>query len=100
MCELCPVIAVNATDTVGPTRLRLLTAGSVKLPVVVVDQVDGAPAYYVFDVATLQAAMTNQLSPTPLAAALDTYTLVARTPSPRQRNEPRNPARRWWRTAG
>jgi hypothetical protein len=75
-----PVIAVNATDTVGPTRLRLLTAGSVKLPVVVVDQVDGAPAYYVFDVATLQAAMTNQLSPTPLAAALDTDTLVARAP--------------------
>ena len=75
-----PVIAVNATDTVGPTRLRLLTAGSVKLPVVVVDQVDGAPVYYVFDVATLQAAMTNQLSPTPLAAALDTGNLVARAP--------------------
>ncbi len=75
-----PVIAVNATDAVGPTRLRLLTAGSSKLPVVVVATVDGAPAYYVFDVATLQAAMANQLSPTPLTEALDTGALVARAP--------------------
>jgi hypothetical protein len=75
-----PVIAVYATDTVGPTRLRLLTAGSSKLPVVIVGAVDGAPAYYVFDVATLQAAMTNQLSPTPLTEALDAGALVARTP--------------------
>ena len=74
-----PVIAVNATDTVGPTRLRLLTAGSAKLPVVVVDEVDGAPAYYVLDVAHLQAALTNQLSPTQLNDALDTGALVART---------------------
>jgi hypothetical protein len=75
-----PVIAVNATDTVGPTRLRLLTAGSSKLPVVVVADVDGALAYYVFDVATLQTAMTNQLSRTPLTEALDTGALVARAP--------------------
>jgi hypothetical protein len=72
------VIVVNATDTVGPTRLRLLTAGSSKLPVVVIAEVDGAPAYYVFDVATLQAAMVNQLSPTPLTEALDTGAMVAR----------------------
>lgn len=75
-----PVIAVNSTDTVGPTRLRLLTAGSSKLPVVVVATIDGTPAYYVFDVAALQAAMTNQLSPTPLADALDLDALVARAP--------------------
>ena len=75
-----PVIVVNATDTVGPTRLRLLTAGSAKLPVVVVAQVDGAPAYYVFDVGSLQAAVMNQLSPTPLMQVLDASALVARTP--------------------
>lgn len=75
-----PVIAVNATDAVGPTRLRLLTAGSAKLPVVVVAEVDGAPAYYVFDVGTLQAAVTNQLSPTPLLQVLDADALVARAP--------------------
>lgn len=75
-----PVIAVNAADTVGPTRLRLLTAGSAKLPVVVVDQIDGAPAYYLSDVATMQAAMANQLSAITLTEALDTEALGARTP--------------------
>ena len=75
-----PVIAVNATDTVGPTRLRLLTAGSSKLPVVVVADVDGTPTYYVLDVATLQTAMTDQLSATPLTDALDTGAIVARPP--------------------
>lgn len=49
-----PVIAVTATDSVGPTRLRLLTAGSAKLPVVVMADLRGAPAYHVFDEPTEQ----------------------------------------------
>jgi hypothetical protein len=74
-----PVISVAATDSVGPTRLRLLTAGSVKLPVVVVAQADGGQAYYVMDVATLQGALTNQLSATPITDTLD---LGTREPRP------------------
>jgi hypothetical protein len=65
------VITVAATDSVGPTRLRLLTAASVKLPVVVVAQADGGPSYYVMDVATLQSALTNQLSATSITETLD-----------------------------
>lgn len=65
-----PVIAVIATDSVGPTRLRLLTAGSAKLPVVVVADLRGAPAYHVFDVAQLQTALTGQLSATRMDEAL------------------------------
>jgi len=65
------VISVAATDSVGPTRLRLLTAGSVKLPVVVVAPADGGLSYYVMDVATLQAALTNQLSATSITDILD-----------------------------
>jgi len=71
------VIAVNAAEAVGPTRLRMLTAGSAKLPVVVVGELDGEPAYYVFDVASLQTALTNQLSAISLADTLD---LGARSP--------------------
>jgi hypothetical protein len=74
-----PVISVAATDSVGPTRLRLLTAGSVKLPVVIVAQADSSPAYYVMDVATLQGALTNQLSATSITETLD---LGAREPRP------------------
>ena len=67
-----PVIAVPAADGVGPTRLRLLTARSAKLPVViVVEAADGTPGYHVFDVASLQSALTNQLSATQMAQALD-----------------------------
>jgi len=66
-----PVIAVDATDAVGPTRLRLLTAGSARLPVVVVAPAAGAAAYHVFDVASLQRALTDQLSATPMTEALD-----------------------------
>ena len=72
------VISVAATDSVGPTRLRLLTAGSVKLPVVVVAVADDAPTYYVMDVGTLQVALTNQLSATSISETLD---LQARVPS-------------------
>ena len=75
-----PVIAVNATDTVGPTRLRLLTAGSAKLPVVVVGEVDGAPAYYVFDVADAAGRVDESAVPDPAVQMLDTDALVARAP--------------------
>jgi hypothetical protein len=73
------VIAINAADGVGPTRLTLLTAGSSKLPVVVMAQADGPPAYYVFDVAGLQGALTNQLSATPVREAVQ---LSTRQPRP------------------
>jgi hypothetical protein len=74
-----PVIAVAATDLVGPTRLRLLTAGSVKLPVVITRQVADAPSYFVMDVASLQSDLTNQLSATSIADIVD---LDAREPRP------------------
>lgn len=63
-------IVLQATDTVGPTRLQLLTAASTKLPVVVVDQSVEPAGYYVYDVAAVQAAVTNVLSATRLAEAL------------------------------
>ena len=95
------VIAINAADGVGPTRLVLLTAGSSKLPVVVMAQADGPPAYYVFDVAGLQAALTNQLSATLVREALQ---LSARHNRDRRWRRPRwrrrLPATRWRRTAG
>jgi hypothetical protein len=65
-----PVITVQATETVGPTRLQMLTAGSVKLPVVIVAQGNEGVSYHVFEVASLQAGLTNQLSATPVAEAL------------------------------
>ena len=74
------VIAVNATDSVGPTRLRLLTAGSSKLPVVIVAEVAADPAYFVMDVATLQTALTNQLSATLITDTLDLGSREARAP--------------------
>ena len=73
------VISVAATESVGPTRLALLTAGSVKLPVVIVAQSGDGPSYFVMDVATLQSALTNQLSATSIADTLD---LDAREPRP------------------
>lgn len=65
-----PVIAISATDFVGPSRLRLLTAGSAKLPVVVVADLAGVPAYHVFDVAGLQTALGGRLSATRMDEAL------------------------------
>ena len=64
------VITVPATDAVGPTRLKLLTARTGKLPVVIV--VDGAsgPEYHVLALPDLQIALTNQLSATALGQAL------------------------------
>lgn len=64
------VIAVDATQTVGPTRLRLLTARSSRLPVVVVDHAGDDAVYHVFDIAGLQATMGTQLSATVLHEAL------------------------------
>ncbi len=74
-----PVIAIKAEDSVGPTRLHLLTASSAKLPAVVVaESVDGRD-YHVYDVATLQAALAGALSATVLTEVLD---LARRQPAP------------------
>lgn len=65
-------ILVKASETVGPTRLRMLTAGSAKLPVIVVlAGPDGQPAYFVFDVAALQAELSDKLSAIPVSEVLD-----------------------------
>ena len=73
-------IVLQSTDTVGPTRLQLLTASSTKLPVVVVEQAGGGSIYHVFDVAAVQAALTNVLSATRLPGALDLDERSARQP--------------------
>ena len=70
-------IALAGTDGVGPTKVTLLTAGSAKLPVVVVDRSGDEPCYFVFDVASLQGALAGQQSTSDLAHALD---LQARQP--------------------
>jgi hypothetical protein len=70
MVRIQPVIAVRATETVGPTRLQMQTAGSAKLPVVIIVQDADAVSYHLFDVASLQAGLANQLSATPIAVAL------------------------------
>lgn len=75
-----PVIAVPATDGVGPTKLQLLTAASAKLPVVVVAGAADAPAYHVYSVASLRAALADQLSATRLADALDLTGQESRPP--------------------
>jgi len=74
------VIAVPASDTVGPTRLKLLTARTGKLPVVVVVDGVAGPEYHVLAMTELQAAMTNQLSATPLHEALDLSSSTPREP--------------------
>lgn len=74
------VIAVNATDTVGPTRLRVLTASSSRQPVVVVADTGNAVAYHVFDVDTVRSAMGAQLSATKLDEALGLGDQTAREP--------------------
>ena len=70
MVRIQSVIALQATETVGPTRLQMLTAGSAKLPVVIIEQAGADTRYHVFDVASLQTGLTNQLSATPIAEAL------------------------------
>lgn len=74
------VIAVPGSDTVGPTRLKLLTARTGKLPVVVIADGAAGPEYHVLALADLQAALTNQLSATTLSAALDLAAAAPRSP--------------------
>ncbi len=74
-----PAIVIQASDNVGPTRLRVQTASSAKLPVVVREDRDGAAEYHVFTVSSLQAALTDHLSTDGLVAALG---LADRTPIP------------------
>lgn len=73
-------IVVKAADTVGPVRLQLLTARSAKLPVVVLGEAEGQPAYHVFDVSSLQAELADQLSATHLDQALRLSDRTAREP--------------------
>lgn len=75
------VITVPASDRVGPTRLKLLTARTGKLPVVVVAEGAAGPEYHVLTLNELQAALTNQLSATPLSEALDLAAGSPRTPA-------------------
>ncbi len=74
-----PAIVLQASDSVGPTRLRVQTASSAKLPVVVCEDRDGVAEYHVFTVAGLQSALTDHLSTDGLADAL---ALADRTPTP------------------
>lgn len=74
------VIAVPSSDTVGPTRLKLLTARTGKVPVVVVVDGEAGPEYHVLTMPALQAALTNQPSATALHEALDLTAGAARTP--------------------
>ena len=71
------VIAIRAQDAVGPTRLALLTAGSAKLPAVVIVGYAPECSYHVFDVDSLQSALVGALSATTVAEVLD---LAAREP--------------------
>ena len=71
---------VKAADTVGPVRLQLLTARSAKLPVIVLGEGEGPPSYHVFDVASLQAELADQLSATHLDEALRLSERTAREP--------------------
>lgn len=72
-----PVIAIRAEDSVGPTRLDLLTASSAKRPAVVVASTSSGPDYHVFDVASLQSALSGALSATVVS---DVLNLAAREP--------------------
>ncbi len=65
------VVAVNATDGVGPTRLALLTASSSRQPVVVVEHRATGPVYHVFDVSGLNEQLAGQLSAVPVGEALN-----------------------------
>ena len=64
------VIAVKAEDSVGPTRLHLLTVNSAKLPAVVVARSSHGPGYHLYDVASLQAALAGAPSATVLSEVL------------------------------
>jgi hypothetical protein len=72
-------IVVQATENVGPTRLRLQTAASAKLPVVVRELRDDVAEYHVFTVASLQAALIDRAA---AHALVDALGLADRTPAP------------------
>lgn len=73
------VVAVGADETVGPLRLRLLTAASTRMSVVVTAGDPAAPEYHVFVLADVQPRLAQQLSTTPLREALD---LAGHAPRP------------------
>ena len=77
--QIEPVIAIKAENSVGPTRLNLLTASSAKRPAVVITTADGVPGYHVYDVASLQSALAGALS---AAALSDVLHLADRDPAP------------------
>ena len=93
-------IVVKAADTVGPVRLQLLTARSVKLPVVVLWETEAPLAYYVFDVSSLQAELADQLSATHVDEALQLSERTAREPVAPGRRPPLRPEHPSWTTAG
>lgn len=66
-----PVVAVGADETVGPLRLRLLTAASTRMSVVVTAGDPAAPEYHVFVLGDVQQRLARELSATPLREALD-----------------------------
>lgn len=66
-----PVVAVGADETVGPLRLRLLTAASTRMNLVVTTGDPTAPDYHVFVLAEVQPLLARELSGTPLRQALD-----------------------------
>lgn len=74
-----PVVAVGADETVGPLRLRLLTAASTRMSLVVTSGDPAAPEYHVFVLSEVQPLLARELSGTPLRQALD---LAARPPRP------------------
>jgi len=91
---------VKAADTVGPVRLQLLTARSVKLSVVVLSESEGRPAYHVSDVSSLQAELADQLSTTHVDEALQLSERTAREPVAPGRRPPLRPEHPSWTTAG
>jgi hypothetical protein len=56
-----PVIAINGSDTVGPTRIRLHTASSGKLPAVIATTSGDVTTYAIFEsVAALHSVLADQ----------------------------------------
>lgn len=74
-----PVIAVGADETVGPVRLRLLTAASSRMSLVVTVGEPATGDHHVFVLAEVQPLLGRELSATPLRQALN---LAGRPPRP------------------
>ncbi len=75
-----PVVAVGADETVGPLRLRLLTAASTRMSLVVTAGDPAEPDYHVFVLAEVQPVLARELSATPLRQALDLTERPPRVP--------------------